>query len=125
MLEKTQKGTVDITDWLQWYLACLERAIKGAQSIQASVLRKAQFWDSIATISINERQNKILNKMLTDFRGKLNTSKWAKLAKCSQDTALRDILYLVEQGVLKKDSAGGRSTSYYLCIDESTESRDS
>jgi Fic family protein len=125
MLEQTQKGTVDITAWLQWYLACLERAIQGAQSIQASVLRKAQFWDSIAPISINERQNKILNKMLTDFRGKLNTSKWAKLAKCSQDTALRDILYLVEQGVLKKDTAGGRSTSYFLSIDAGTESSDS
>jgi len=114
ILERTQKGTLDITSWLDWYLACLGRAIDGAQVMQASVLRKAQFWDAVATVPINERQNKGLNRLLDGFDGKLTSSKWAKLAKCSQDTAHRDILDLVERGILKRDSAGGRSTSYSL-----------
>lgn len=114
VLEQTQKGTLDITPWLDWYLSCLGRAILGAQAIQESVLRKARFWESISTVPINERQNKVLNMMLDGFEGKLTSSKWAKLARCSQDTAHRDILDLVKRGILKQDLAGGRSTSYSL-----------
>lgn len=114
ILEHTQKQTMDITPWLAWYLACLGRAIDGAQTIQAAVLRKARFWDTVATIPINDRQNKVLNRLLDGFEGKLTSSKWAKIAKCSQDTAHRDILDLVERGILKKEPAGGRSTSYSL-----------
>jgi Fic family protein len=105
---------MDITAWLEWYLSCLGRAISGAQSIQKSVLNKAKFLDSVATIPLNERQNKLLNRILDGFEGTLTSSKWAKLAKCSQDTAHRDIIDLVERGILERDPAGGRSTSYSL-----------
>lgn len=115
ILEKTQKGSLDITPWLEWFLSCLERAIDGAQVTLRLVMRKARFWESIAGISINDRQRLVLNRLLDNFEGKLTSSKWAKLAKCSQDTAYRDITELVELGILKKDSAGGRSTSYSLC----------
>jgi Fic family protein len=114
ILEKTQRGSLDITKWLEWYLDCLGRAIEGAQSIQTSVLRKARFWDSVTSVSLNERQITILNKLLDGIDGKLTSSKWSKLTKCSQDTAHRDILDLVQRGILVKDSAGGRSTSYSL-----------
>ena len=114
VLEQTQKGSMDVTRWLLWYLSRLNHAIDGAQTIQELVLRKARFWESISTPSINDRQNKVLNRLLDGFEGKLTSSKWAKLAKCSQDTAHRDILDLVERGILKKDPAGGRSTSYSL-----------
>ncbi|MDZ4835539.1 MAG: Fic family protein [Candidatus Melainabacteria bacterium] len=114
ILERTQKRTMDITPWLEWFLACLERSIDGAQAIQAVVLHKAQFWNSLSKLPINNRQNIVLNRLLEGFEGKLTSSKWAKLAKCSQDTAHRDINDLVERGVLKKDQAGGRSTSYSL-----------
>lgn len=117
MLEQTQKGGMDITQWLEWFLACLERAIDGAESNLAIVLRKARFWESMATISINERQRLILNRMLDGFEGKLTSSKWAKITKCSSDSALRDISDLVERGILVKDSAGGRSTSYSIAVD--------
>jgi Fic family protein len=114
ILESTQKGTTDITDWLHWFLSCLGRAIDGAQSTIGVVLTKAQFWESTATVQLNERQRAILNKLIDGFEGKLTSSKWAKLAKCSQDTAHRDISDLIERGILIKDSAGGRSTSYSL-----------
>lgn len=113
-LEETQKGTLDITKWLKWFLECLGRAIDEAEGTLASVIGKARFWESHSHVPFNDRQRLLLNKLLEGFEGKLTTSKWAKLAKCSQDTALRDILSLVECGVLKKDSAGGRSTSYSL-----------
>jgi Fic family protein len=92
----------------------LESAIGGAQTIQGVVLRKARFWDKIAKVPINSRQNKVLNRLLEGFQGKLTSSKWAKLAKCSQDTAYRDINDLVDRDILKKDTAGGRSSSYSL-----------
>ena len=114
ILEQTQKGTMDVTLWMIWFLSCLGRGIDGAQNILASVLAKARFWESIRGISLNERQTLILNHLLEGFKGKLTTSKYAKLAKCSQDTALRDILSLVEQGVLVRNPSGGRSTSYAL-----------
>ena len=113
-LEKTQKGTVEITGWMEWFLNCLGRAIDAADETLAIVLRKARFWETHTRQSFNDRQRLLLNKLLDGFEGKLTTSKWAKLAKCSQDTALRDILSLVEWGVLAKNEAGGRSTSYSL-----------
>ena len=114
ILERTQKGDLDITPWLQWFLGCLSRAIDGAQSTVAAVLQKGKFWESVATIPLNERQRSVLNRLLDGFEGKLTSTKWAKLAKCSQDTASRDIKDLIERGILIKDSAGGRSTSYSI-----------
>ena len=114
ILEETQKATLDITRWMEWFLACLNRAFDGTETTLAAVLRKAQFWENHAGITINERQRMILNKMLDGFEGKLTSSKWAKITKCSQDTAHRDIQYLIEHGILQKDAAGGRSTSYSL-----------
>ena len=114
ILERTQKGTMDVTQWLIWFLSCLDRAIENAQNILAAVLAKARFWEHIREISLNERQTRILNRLLEGFERKLTTSKYAKLAKCSQDTALRDISFLVEKGILIRNSAGGRSTSYDL-----------
>jgi Fic family protein len=113
-LEATQKGGLDVTEWLTWFLDCLDRAIDGAEGILASVLRKARFWDAHADTALNDRQRAIINRLLNGFEGKLTTSKWAKIAKCSQDTALRDIDQLVQRGVLAKDGAGGRSTNYLL-----------
>lgn len=113
-LEETQRGTLEITKWLEWFVDCLGRAIDEAGRTLATVTDKARFWESHATVSFNDRQRLLVNKLIDGFEGKLTSSKWAKLAKCSQDTALRDILALVECGVLVKDSAGGRSTSYSL-----------
>jgi len=114
MLERTQKGTMEITPWLIWFLDCLGNAINGAQMILSIVLRKAKFWQAVAAIPINKRQHLILNRLLDGFVGKLTSSKWAKLAKCSQDTAHRDITYLLKHGILTKDPAAGRSTNYSL-----------
>ena len=114
VLERTQQGTMDVTPWLEWFFDCLERAIDGAQGTQAAVLRKAQFWEAATVIPINARQRLVLNRLLDCFDGKLTSSKWAKLTKCSQDTALRDILNLVRRGVLTKAESGGRSTSYSI-----------
>ncbi|MDB5583228.1 MAG: cell filamentation protein Fic [Bradyrhizobium sp.] len=114
ILERTQKGDLDITPWLIWFLDCLDRAIDGADVILASVLQKANFWDAHAGAAMNDRQQKLVNKLLDGFEGKLTSSKWSKIAKCSQDTALRDIDDLVKKGVLEKEPGGGRSTSYAL-----------
>ncbi|MCP1843660.1 Fic family protein [Bradyrhizobium sp. USDA 4524] len=114
VLERTQKGDLDITDWLKWFLNCLDRAFDGASIVLASVLRKANFWDEHAEKQLNERQRTVLNRLLDGFQGKLSSSKWAKLTKISQATASRDIDELVALGILKKDAAGGRSTSYSL-----------
>ncbi len=115
ILEKSQKATLDITAWIAWFLGCLERAIQASDSTLESVLAKARFWEAHIDQSFNERQRTILNRLLDGgFEGKLTSSKWAKLGKCSQDTALRDIMDLVERGVLTKDTAGGRSTGYLL-----------
>ena len=113
-LESTQKGGMDVTDWLEWFLACLLRAVQGAQETLASVLAKARYWQRWAGLPMNHRQIKLLNKLLDGFEGKLTSSKWAAIAKCSQDSALRDINELLECGVLKKSTASGRSTSYEL-----------
>jgi len=116
MLERTQKGDLDITPWIFWFLGCLDRAMAGAESTLSTVLAKARFWDRHAAVSLNERQRLMLHKMLDGFEGKLTTGKWAIIAKCSQDTAYRDILYLVAKKMLVKDEQGGRSTSYSLCL---------
>lgn len=114
ILERTQKGGLDVTAWLQWFLGCLDRAFDGAEGMLANVLRKARFWEAVAAQPLNERQRKVVNRLLDGFEGKLSSSKWAALAKTSPDTALRDINDLVARGILVKDDAGGRSTSYSL-----------
>lgn len=113
-LEKTQKGGLDITPWLEWSLNCLDRAISSTEETLSGVLHKAQFWQVHKDVPFNDRQRLMLNKALDGFEGKLTSSKWAKIAQCSQDTALRDIINLVERGILVKDASGGRSTSYFL-----------
>ncbi len=113
-LEQTQKGTLDITLWMEWFLGCLARAIDGAQTTLSAVLQKARFWQMLRDVRINERQRLVLNRLLDGFEGHLTTSKWAKMAKCSTDTALRDVTELVERGILVRNPAGGRSTSYRL-----------
>jgi Fic family protein len=114
ILEKTQKRDLDITPWLEWFLDCLDRAFDGAETISANVLDKARFWEAHAGASFTDRQRLVLNRLLDGFDGKLTSSKWAKLTKVSQATAARDIEDLVERNVLRKDAAGGRSTSYSL-----------
>jgi Fic family protein len=113
-LERTQKGSLDVTPWQLWFLSCLCRAIEGSQHTLGTVLEKARFWERFAQQSLNARQVKVLNRLLDGFDGKLTTSKYARLTKCSQDTAYRDILNLVERGALRKDPRGGRSTGYSL-----------
>jgi len=114
MLEATQKGDLDITPWLAWFLACLDRALDGAESTLADVFRKAEFWKKHAGAAFNNRQRDILNRLLDGFGGKLTSSKYAAIEKTSPDTALRDITDLVARGILTKDEGGGRSTSYSL-----------
>jgi len=114
ILEKTQKGTLDITEWLVWYLKCLEDAHNSSDIILSKVLYKHQFWTKFASESLNTRQILLINKILDNFKGKLTTSKWAMIAGCSQDTALRDIQDLLNKKILRKDPSGGRSTSYSL-----------
>jgi Fic family protein len=114
ILENTQKGDLDITPWLAWFLDCLRRAIGGAETILANVLAKADFWKAHAAEPLNERQRKILNRVLDGFEGKLTSSKWAALGECSQDTASRDIDDLVNRKILVRQPGGGRSTSYAL-----------
>ena len=114
-LESAQRGSLDITSWLAWFLGCLDRAIDEADTMLASVLLKAQLWQKINIKPVNDRQRKVINRMLEhDWEGNLKSSKYARLAKCSPDTALRDIKELLERGVLVKTASGGRSTSYQL-----------
>jgi Fic family protein len=114
ILEKTQKGDLDVTEWLLWFLVCLDRSIRRADDTLSAVMEKARFWDRFSDAQMNERQIKVLNRLLDGFEGNLTTSKWAKLCKCSQDTAYRDILSLVELDALKKADGAGRSTHYVL-----------
>jgi Fic family protein len=114
ILESTQKGDLDVTPWMEWFLGCLDRAFDGAEKTLAVVFKKADFWKKHSSASLNERQRDILNRLLDGFDGKLTSSKWAIIEKCSPDTALRDIADLVERGLLQKDEGGGRSTSYSL-----------
>jgi len=121
ILEKTQSGNVEIMRWLEWFLDCLGRAINGAQSTLSAVLAKARFWESVSGVTLNDRERFVLNRLLDGFEGKLTTSKYASLTKCSQDTALRDIAMLVENEVLVRNPEGGRSTSYALAAVSSGE----
>jgi Fic family protein len=114
ILEQAQKGTMDVTAWLEWFLGCLSRAINNAEITLEGILYKARFWEKWQTEPFNDRQRDMINRLLDGFEGNLNTSKWAKLTKCSQDTAYRDILDLVERAILTKNPGGGRSTSYSL-----------
>lgn len=114
ILEKTQKGNLDITEWIKWFLNCLINALKSTDKTLTRVLLKADFWNKHSKTIINERQKKILNKFLDGIDGKLTSSKWAKIAKCSKDSAVRDINDLIKKDVLQKEEAGGRSTSYEL-----------
>ncbi|MCX7343573.1 MAG: Fic family protein [Proteobacteria bacterium] len=114
ILEKTQKGSMDITDWLLWFLDCLESSIHKSKIILEKTLKKADFWRSVHLIVLNERQIKILNLLLDSFDGALTSTKWAKINKCSQDTAYRDICDLIEKGILEKSTSAGRSTHYRL-----------
>lgn len=116
ILEATQKGEQDVTEWMTWFLSCLQRAIDGADIVLSAVLDKARFWDVHKAASLNGRQLKVINRLLDGFEGKLTSSKWAKLTKCSQDTANRDIAALVRLGILRKGEAGGRSTHYDLVL---------
>lgn len=114
LLEKTQKGTLDITDWISWFLQCLKNALENSSVLLHRILFKAQFWNEHRTKPLNERQKKLLNRILDGIDGKMSSSKWAKMAKCSRDSAIRDINELINWGILKKDEAGGRSTNYEL-----------
>jgi Fic family protein len=114
ILEKTQKSSTDITDWLLWFLDCLEKAILKSKIVLESTLKKTDFWHSVRAHSLNQRQTKILNMLFDHFEGTLTTSKWAKICKCSQDTAHRDIIELLDLGILEKSLSSGRSTNYKL-----------
>jgi len=114
VLEATQKGDLDVTAWLAWFLDCLERAIESAEGALSGVLRKARFWEAIREEDLNARQRGMINRLLDGFDGKLTSLKWANICKCSPDTALRDINDLIRRGILARDAAGGRSTSYSL-----------
>jgi Fic family protein len=114
ILERTQKGTLDVTAWLAWFLGTLRRAVESAQATVDAVLVKTRFWQRWGVTPMNERQAKLVNRLLDGFESKLTSSKWAAIAKCSTDTALRDIGELVVLGILRRSAAGGRSTSYEL-----------
>ncbi len=114
ILEKTQNGSLDVTSWIHWFFSCLGRAIEEASSPPSKVAYKAKFWEALVDAPLNDRQRKVINRIIDGFEGKLTSSKWAKIAKCSQDTALRDIIDLVERGILTKNPEGGPSTSYSL-----------
>ena len=114
ILENTQKGNLDITEWIKWFLNCLINSLKSTDIVLNRVLFKAEFWRKHSNTIINQRQKKLLNKILDGFEGKLTSSKWAKIAKCSKDTAIRDINDLISKDILKKEEGGGRSTSYVL-----------
>lgn len=116
ILEKTQKGDLDITEWIQWFLSCLINALIATDTLLAKVLFKADFWNKHSETIFNERQKKVINKLLDGFEGTLTSSKWAKIAKCSKDTAIRDINDLIFKDILQKETAGGRSTNYELVV---------
>lgn len=117
-LENAQKNGLDVTNWLEWFLTCMEHALASTSELLASVLRKTHFWEQFKTAKFNDRQRLMLNKLFEGFIGKLTSSKWAKITKCSQDTASRDIQSLIELGILIKEKAGGRSTSYVLNLEK-------
>ena len=113
-LEHTQRGDGDITDWILWFLQCFDQALDGTNETLSNVLDKARYWEYFAHLTVNERQRKLINMQFDGFFGKLTSGKWAKIAKCSSDTALNDIKDLLEKGMLVKNGEGGRSTNYSL-----------
>ena len=119
LLEKTQRGNLDITNWLLWFMDCLNRAMEATEEMLSEVLLKTRFWENHRATPLNDRQRKMLNKVMNGFEGNLTATKWAKITKCSTDTALRDILDLIEKKMLKKEDGGGRSTSYAMRIEQS------
>ena len=114
ILHLTQKGAMDITNWMVWFLDCLGRAIETAHATVASVIEKVKFWDGIVDVEINDRQRKVVRRLVNGFEGNMTTTKWSRMTKSSQDTALRDITDLIAKGVLERGPSGGRSTSYLL-----------
>ena len=114
ILERTQRGSVDITGWMAWFLDCLGGVIAHSETALAVVLGKARFWEQNAGVSLNERQRRVINRLLDGYDGRLTTTRWSAMTGCSQDTALRDITELMELGILARSAAGGRSTSYAL-----------
>lgn len=114
ILERTQKGDLDITEWILWFFDCLEKAITRTSTVVERTLEKAAYWDKFRVVEINERQRKVINRLWDGFDGKLTTSKWAKICSCSQDTALRDINDLISKDMLRDSGEGGRSTNYLL-----------
>ncbi len=114
ILESSQKGGSDITAWIVWYLECLQGALDATDDILESILSKARFWEQHREISFNDRQRKVLNRLFDGFDGKLTSSKWAKMCKCSKDTAIRDIQALIDLNILRKTDEGGRSVNYEL-----------
>lgn len=114
ILEQTQKGGLDVTNWIKWFLNCLINALKATDKVLNRVLFKANFWSKHSQVTLNARQKKVLNRLLDGFEGKLTSAKWAKIAKCSKDSAIRDINNLMDKSILQKTEAGGRSTSYEL-----------
>jgi Fic family protein len=114
VLERSQKGDLNITNWLMWFVACLGRSLDRAEETLAAVLRKAHVWQHVGTAGVNERQRKVINRLLDGFDGKLSSSKYAKLTRCSSDTALRDIRDLLDRGILVRNPGGGRSVSYQI-----------
>lgn len=114
ILQKTEKSKLDITEWLAWFLQCFDRSISATDNTLSLIMKRKKFWDNFATEQFNERQKKMLNKLFEDFEGKLTSSKWARITKCSQDTATRDIQDLITKGILEKEASGGRNTNYAL-----------
>ena len=114
VLEQSQKGDLDVTSWLKWFIACLGRSLDRAEETLTSVLRKADVWQHVGTAGVNDRQRKVMNRLLDGFEGKLTSSKYAKLTRCSSDTALRDIRDLLDRGILVRNPGGGRSVSYQI-----------
>lgn len=115
-MEKTQHSNGDITEWLEWFLSCLERALVNSSEVLEAVLVKTKFWEQHSQTKLNDRQRLMLNKLFDGFEGKLTSSKWARIAKCSQDAAIRDIQDLIGKGILQKEAQGGRSTNYDLVL---------
>ncbi|WPQ60675.1 Fic family protein [Chitinophaga sancti] len=114
ILERTQKGSTDITEWIIWFITCLSRALNATEHTLSTVIKKAKFWNHPVTKDLNDRQKLMLNKLLDGFDGKFTSSKWGKIAKCSHDTAIRDIQNLIDRNILLNDGSGGRSTGYLL-----------
>lgn len=116
ILERTQKGGLDITEWLLWFFGCLENSISDASAKVERTMRKAAYWERFRRVDVNERHRNVVNRLWDGFEGKLTSSKWSKICGCSQDTALRDINDLIAKGMLRNSGEGGRSANYLLAL---------